>query len=56
MSKDKTIVSAVKCESYDPELLQKSVRAAVEAVGGWPKSVCKGSSVLLKPICLLPVS
>ena len=49
MTKKTTIVSAIKCESYDFKLLRKSISVAVEAVGGWPKSVCKGSSVLLKP-------
>lgn len=49
MNNEKTVVSAIKCEFYEPGLLQKSIAAAVTAVGGWPKSACKGSSVLLKP-------
>jgi len=49
MKQSTTIVSAIKCEYYDPELLQKSISEAIKAVGGWPESVCEGSSVLLKP-------
>ena len=47
--KDKTTVSAIKCDSYDFDLLRESIAKAVKAVGGWPESVKKGSSVLLKP-------
>jgi len=49
MNKQNTLVSAVKCDNYSPELLQACVKKAVEEAGGWPESVKKGSSVLLKP-------
>lgn len=45
----KTKVSAVKCESYDRELLKESIRTAVKEVGGWPQKVKKAKKVLLKP-------
>lgn len=49
MTKNKTVVAAEICQSYDPELLKKAVANAVKAAGGWPKSLSPITSVLLKP-------
>jgi uncharacterized protein (DUF362 family)/Pyruvate/2-oxoacid:ferredoxin oxidoreductase delta subunit len=45
----KTKVSAVKCDSYEKELLKDMVRLAVKEAGGWPEKVLNAKEVLLKP-------
>ena len=45
----KTLVSAVKCDSYSIDQLRKAVKLAVAEAGGWPKKIKKNSSILLKP-------
>jgi uncharacterized protein (DUF362 family) len=44
----KTIISAVKCNSYDAEILSDKIRESVELSGGLPEKFKPGISVLLK--------
>ena len=49
MTKENTKVTAVQCGSYNIDELRNTIRKSVELLGGWPDTVQKGSSVLLKP-------
>ncbi|MEI6054749.1 MAG: DUF362 domain-containing protein [Lentisphaerota bacterium] len=49
MDKLKTIVSCVKCSSYERDNLRAKVRQAIQLAGGFPKTIQKGAKVLLKP-------
>ena len=42
-------VAAVKCGTYQPELLQKRIAQAINAAGGFPEHIKPGAKVLLKP-------
>lgn len=46
---DKSRVSIVKCENYDPYLVQKTLRRAVDLIGGMGAFVRPGERVLVKP-------
>jgi len=46
-------VAIVKCASYDPLLVQKNVREAVELLGGISNFIKPGSRVLVKPNLLM---
>ena len=46
-------VSVTKCDSYEPELVTKAVREAVDALGGIGQYVKKGDRVVLKLNLLL---
>lgn len=46
-------VSIVKCNSYEPALVQEAVRRAVGLIGGITKFVSYGSKVLVKPNLLM---
>lgn len=49
MGNVKTIVSCVKCSSYEINSLRLKVKEAVMLAGGFPGKIQKGSKVLLKP-------
>lgn len=50
-----SIVSVVRCETYDVEAVRRSLRAALEPLGGMTAFVSPGQRVLLKPNLLMPV-
>lgn len=47
--KETTKVAAVKCGSYDPDLLLEKVKAAIDAVGGLHALIKPGAKILIKP-------
>jgi len=47
-------VAIIKCRDYDPELVLKSIRKAIDLIGGIQKFVKRGENILLKPNCLAP--
>jgi uncharacterized protein (DUF362 family)/NAD-dependent dihydropyrimidine dehydrogenase PreA subunit len=49
MSSVSVPVSIVKCEAYDEDLVYRSLKAAVDHVGGMDTFVAKGQTILLKP-------
>ncbi len=49
----KTKVSIVRCNSYDPQLIQEKVRQAIELIGGITVFIKPGSRVLVKPNLLM---
>src|SRR4030042_1343195 len=44
-----SLVSIVKCSSYDEEEVSKSIRNSIDLIGGIKTFVKKGDHVLLKP-------
>ncbi len=42
-------VAAVKCETYQPELLREKITQAVNAAGGFPEKIKPGAKILIKP-------
>lgn len=49
----KAVVSAVKCDSYEPQLVSASVRRAIELSGGITSFIKPQSRVLVKPNLLM---
>ncbi|MCM8800616.1 MAG: DUF362 domain-containing protein [Candidatus Omnitrophica bacterium] len=46
-------VSIVRCNGYEPALVQEAVRRAVDLIGGITKFISYGSKVLIKPNLLM---
>lgn len=53
---EKSTVSLVACESYDPDLVRSAVRAVLAPLGGMERFVRPGMKVLLKPNLLSDAS
>jgi len=45
----KVKIASVKCSAYSAEDLEKALKSAISAVGGFPKKLKKAKKVLLKP-------
>ncbi len=54
MSIPKAVVTLARALSYEPDVIQEAIRAAVQGCGGWEKLVRRGDRVLVKPNCLSP--
>ena len=49
MVNNKTKVAAVKCSTYQTELLQTKIKDAIELAGGFPAQIKPGAKILIKP-------
>lgn len=52
MSFSKAVVALARASSYEPDVIEEAIRAAVQAGGGWEKLVRRGDRVLVKPNCI----
>jgi len=46
-------ISVVKCNSYEPSLVEQAVRSTLDLLGGLTSFVKPGSRVLVKPNLLM---
>jgi len=46
-------VSIVKCNSYEPEIVQQGIRQALDLLGGITSFIKPNSKVLIKPNLLM---
>jgi len=50
-----TEISIVKCNNYDPDLVQEAVKKSIDLIGGIAKFIKPGSTVLVKPNILMAI-